>query len=127
SVELIATALSSLQHESAAGSNRRMFKKHLPLVPAILFVLLPKVACPACWPAYVGLLSAVGLGFLAKTEFLFPLMIVFLAVVLIGLAYGARNRRGFRPLSLGLVASAAILFGKFSLNADFLFYTGLAL
>jgi hypothetical protein len=32
-------------------------KHHLALLPAILLALLPKLACPACWPAYVGLLS----------------------------------------------------------------------
>lgn len=125
--ELIAERLSNSQPVSGNGSNTGSLKKHLPLVPAVLFALLPKVVCPACWPAYVGLLSAVGLGFLARAEFLFPLTIIFLLIVLASLAYGARNRRGFGPLLLGLIASAAILLGKFWMNSDFAFYSGLAL
>lgn len=126
-VDLIAKALATPQPESANGSSVRALKGHLPLVPAVLFALLPKVACPACWPAYAGLISAVGLGFLVKAEFLFPLTIIFLAVALAALAYGARKRRGFGPLFLGMFASAAIMLGKFSTSSDFLFYTGLAL
>lgn len=126
-VELIADALRNSLPVSAGSSGVRAFKKHLPLVPAVFFALLPKVACPACWPAYVGLLSAVGLGFLARTEFLFPLTFVFLVIVVTGLAYGARNRRGFGPLVGGIAASAIILLGKFFMNSNFVFYSGLAL
>jgi mercuric ion transport protein len=126
-VELIADALRSSLPVSARSTGVPEFKKHLPIIPAVLFALLPKVACPACWPAYVGLLSAVGLGFLVEAEFLLPLIVIFLAVALVALAYGARKRRGFGPLFLGMIASAAIMLGKFSLNSDFAFYTGLAL
>lgn len=126
-VELITAALSKCDPESGVTPNSRPFKKHLPLIPAMFFALLPKVACPACWPAYVGIISAFGLGFLARTEYLLPLTTLFLSVVLVGLGYGARNRRGYRPLFLGIVASTAVLFGKFNFRSDFLFYSGLVL
>jgi mercuric ion transport protein len=32
-------------------------------LPALGTALLPKLACPLCWPAYSALLCAVGLGF----------------------------------------------------------------
>lgn len=46
--------------------------------PNIGVSFLPKLACPACWPAYAGLLSSVGLGFLIKTAYLLSLTIGFL-------------------------------------------------
>jgi hypothetical protein len=42
----------------------RTWKQNLLAVPGIGLSLLPKIACPACWPAYAGLLSSLGLGFL---------------------------------------------------------------
>lgn len=126
-VELIVRALANSHDASGESSNAPGLKEHLPLIPAMLLALLPKVACPACWPAYVGVLSAVGLGFLARTKYLFPLTALFLTVVLIGLACGVRKRRGYGPLFLGIIASTAILLGKFTLHSPFLFYSGLAL
>ena len=127
SVEQIANALTDSPRPAEAVQNARRLKQHLPLLPALMFALLPKVACPACWPAYIGVLSAIGLGFLARTEYLLPLTAVFLALVLAGLTFGARKRGSYGPLILGLGASAAVLSGKFALHSDFLFYTGLAL
>jgi len=127
SVELIVLALSSSDQENGRSSNARPLKEQLPLIPAVLFALLPKVACPACWPAYAGVLSAIGLGFLARTEYLLPLTVLFLTVVLVGQAFGAGRRRGYGPLFLGIIASTAVLLGKFTLRSGFLFYSGLAL
>jgi len=127
SVELIVHALSSSDQENRGSSNGRPLKEQLRLIPAVLFALLPKVACPACWPAYFGVLSAIGLGFLARTEYLVPLTVLFLTVVLVGQAFGAGRRRGYGPLFLGIIASTAVLLGKFTLRSGFLFYSGLAL
>lgn len=126
SVELIAGALKGGNSESS-GTGATKLKRHLPLLPAILFALLPKVACPACWPAYAGLLSAVGLGFVARTEYLLPLTSIFLAIVLVGLGYRARSQRGFGPFWLGTAAAGIVLFGKFWVESNPLFYTGLML
>jgi mercuric ion transport protein len=38
-------------------------KQGLLALPGVGVSLLPKLTCPACWPAYAGLLSSVGLGF----------------------------------------------------------------
>ncbi len=127
SVELIVNALSNSDQENRGRSNASPLKEQLRLIPAMLFALLPKVACPACWPAYVGVLSAVGLGFLTRTEYLVPLTVLFLTVVLVGQAFGAGRRRGYGPLGLGIIASTGVLLGKFTLHSGFLFYSGLAL
>jgi hypothetical protein len=35
-------------------------KRNLLAVPGMGVAFLPKLACPACWPAYAGLLSGQG-------------------------------------------------------------------
>jgi len=95
------------------------------LLPAVGAALLPKLTCPACWPAYAALLSALGVGFFDYTPYLLPLTLVFLVVTLAILAW--RPRRGYAPLALGLFASAAMLIGKFFFDSDIATYAGVAL
>jgi hypothetical protein len=95
-------------------------------LPAICVSLLPKVACPACWPAYAGLLSSVGLGFVVEARYLLPLTAAFLSLALGALAFRARRRRGHGPFLLGLLAAAAVLAGKFGFDSDTAMYGGLA-
>lgn len=125
SVQTIVSALKAA-HDIERTGFAASIKRQLPVVPAVLFALLPKGACPACWPAYAALLSSLGLGFLARPRYLLPLTIGFLAIVLIGLAYRAPRRRGYGPLAIGAVASVLIVAGKFLVESDFLFYSGLA-
>ena len=40
------------------------------LLPAIGAALLPKLTCPACWPAYAAVLSALGVSFVDYTPYL---------------------------------------------------------
>jgi hypothetical protein len=91
----------------------RTWKQSLMAIPGVGVALLPKLACPFCWPAYAGLLSSVGLGFLISTKYLFPITAAFLALAVGALAFRARGRRGYGPFALGLFAAAGVLFGKF--------------
>lgn len=95
------------------------------LLPAVGAAMLPKLTCPACWPAYAALLSALGVGFIDYTPYLLPLTLVFLVVTLVILAW--RPRRGYAPLAIGLFASAAMLIGKFFFDSDIATYAGVAL
>jgi len=95
------------------------------LLPAVGAALLPKLTCPACWPAYAALLSALGVGFIDYTPYLLPLTLVFLIVTLAILAW--HPRRGYAPLALGLFASGAMLIGKFFFDSDIATYAGVAL
>jgi len=97
------------------------------MLPSIGVALLPKLACPACWPAYTGLLSSLGLGFMDYTPYLLPLTVIFLAIALAALAYRASVRRGYRPLILGICAATILLVGKFSFASDLAMYVGLIL
>jgi hypothetical protein len=96
-------------------------------VPGIAFAFLPKLACPACWPAYAGLLRSVGLGFLLDTAYLFPLTAMFLVLAVGELAFRAQTRRGFGPFAVGLVAAAVVLVGKFAFDSNPAMYGGIGL
>lgn len=74
-------------------------------IPSVGVALLPKLACPFCWPAYAAIASTLGLGFLIRAEYLFAITIAFLIVAVAALSFRARQRRGYWPALLGLTAS----------------------
>jgi len=98
-----------------------------PALPAVGAAFLPKLACPACWPAYTALLSSFGIGFLDYTPYLMPLTIVSVVVAAAALAYRAKQRRGYKPFLFGLLAGVILLGGKFHFDSDTTMYAGLVL
>lgn len=102
-------------------------QQHLTTVPAIGVSLLPKLVCPLCWPAYAGLLSSVGLGFLISAKYLLPLTAVFLAVAVGALAFRATNRRGYGPFLRGIVSAGGVLIGKFAFESSLTTYGAIAI
>jgi mercuric ion transport protein len=105
----------------------RTWKNGLLALPSVGASMLPKLACPACWPAYAGLLSSVGLGFLISTAYLLPLTAVSLLLAVAALAFRANNRRGYGPFAVGLVAGSAVLLGKFVWDSNLTMYSALGL
>jgi mercuric ion transport protein len=105
----------------------RAWKQTLVGLPGVGVSILPKLACPACWPAYAGLLSSVGLGFLISTIYLLPLTVAFLILALAALVFRANRRRGYGPFVLGLVAAGGVLLGKFAFESSFVVYSALGL
>lgn len=105
----------------------RSFKQQLLAVPGILLSVLPFGGCPACWPLYGGVLSALGLSFLLSSRYLLPLTAGVLALALCALLYRARTRRGYAPFAIGLLAVGLILGGKFAWSSNPLAYSGVAL
>jgi mercuric ion transport protein len=103
------------------------FKQTMAALPGIGVSLLPKLMCPACWPAYAGIVSALGLGFLISAKYLLPLTVSFLAITATALGYRASRRHGYGPFGLGLVAGAVILCGKFYFDAAQATYAGVGL
>ena len=102
----------------------RTWKQSALTVPGIGVALLPKLICPLCWPLYAGIVSSVGLGFLIGTAYLLPITGAFLMLTLAVLGLGAKQRQGYGPFIAGVLASTAILIGKFSLESNPIMYAG---
>jgi len=101
------------------------WRRTVAVLPSIGVSLMPKLICPLCWPAYAGLLSTVGLGFLINSRNLLVMTATFLIFAVSALAFRARQRRGYGPAVVGLAASALILFGKFYLESSPTMYVAL--
>lgn len=112
-VEMIVGALRGAAGSAPAVGTASGWRSSLAVLPAAGAFLLPAATCPACWPAYAALLSAVGLGFVPTSKYMLPLMALLLVAALLSLAFRARRRRAYGPLLLGLVGAAALLGGKF--------------
>jgi hypothetical protein len=102
-----------------------IWRRSAAVFPSIGVALMPKLICPLCWPAYAGLLSAVGLGFLINSRNLLIVTAFFLIVAVTALAFRARQRRGYGPAIAGFAASIFILFGKFYLESPATMYAAL--
>lgn len=92
-----------------------------------LLAALPILHCPACWPAYAGLLSALGLSFLWQAAYLLPITIVLLIAAVLSLAYKGKSRHGYMPATVGLAAAIAVIAGKFWLASDPVVYASLSI
>ena len=121
-VDAIRTALLG-----SGGSRRAGWRGNLAVLPGIGVAFLPKLACPMCWPAYAGILSSLGLGFLLSASYLFGITLLFLVVSVGSLAFGTRGRYRYGPVLVGAAASAVVLLGKFRFESKATFYGGLAL
>lgn len=118
-VEQITTALSG---RGKAGGPLRI----AAALPGLGAALLPVLGCPACWPAYAAIVTALGLGFLLNQTYLLPITATLLALALSSFARGARNRHGYGPLAVGSLGVALILASKFAFPSDALWFLGLA-
>jgi hypothetical protein len=124
-VEMVARALETPR--VAPPPPGRPIAALLPSLPGIGLAMLPKLACPACWPAYAGLLSSLGVGFLVDVRYLLPLTAAFLVVAVGALAWRAGRRRGYGPALLGFAAGAVLLVGKFWLEIEAFTWIGVSM
>lgn len=85
--------------------------------------LLPK--CPACWSAYAGLSSLLGLSFVVEPRYLLPLTVALLALALAALGLQARRQHRYGPWLLACSGALATVAGKFALDLEGLMYTGI--
>lgn len=112
-VPMILAALHGNPQGSLPPHARIGLLSNLAVVPGTLAAFLPTLGCPACWPAYAGLLSSMGIGFPWQGTYLLPITVLLLAIALAALGYGAGRRRGYGPLVLGSAGSVTMLLAKF--------------
>jgi hypothetical protein len=67
------------------------------------------------------------LGLTLERRYLIPLTVIFLLISVTALALHAKERRGYWPLSLGLLAAVLITAGKFALNSSLVMWLGMIL
>jgi len=125
-VDDIVMAIKATQSSSDKPA-KKFLGLNMAMLPAVGLAFLPKLFCPACWPAYAGLLSSFGIGFFDYTPYILPAMALFIVIAIFALAYKAKQRRGYQPLYLGLVASGILLSSKFYWDNDIMMWTGLVL
>src|SRR3546814_20862630 len=78
---------------SKSAEQPRSLRLNAAVLPAVGAALLPKLSCPVCWPAYAGLLSSFGIGFVDYTPSLLPLTAVFVSVSVLALAWMSEDGR----------------------------------
>ena len=83
-------------------------------------------ACCLGLPTILSIVTAVGLGFLVKDAILFPLMVVFLAISLVGMYLGYRVHRRPWALLLASISSVAAFFFVFVHAIRFAAYLAIA-
>ena len=103
------------------------WRQGLLAVPSVGVSMLPKLACPACWPAYSALMASVGLGFLVRVANLLPLTAACLGLALGGMVFRARERHGHGPFVLGLAAAGSVLLSTFVSNSKPTIYCAVGL
>ncbi len=86
--EVIVRALVAAAQQKRAG----VWRRGLLVLPAIGAALVPSLTCPACWPGYAAVLSALGLGFIPTVPYLWPLKVGLVVVALAALAFRTENR-----------------------------------
>lgn len=128
-VEVIVAALVQCDEaEIDSGSRAKRFgwRGSLGILPGLATALLPNLACPACWPAYAGLMGALGLGVLIQSRHLFLVTGFFLLVAVAALGFRVRMRRAYGPFLTGALAAGLIIIGKFLLESEPVAYLGVA-
>lgn len=126
-VEVIVAALMhSEEAETHSGNRANRFGWHgsLGILPGVATALLPKLACPFCWPAYAGLMSALGLGFLIQSGHLFLVTVVFLVVAVATLGFRVKMRRAYGPFLTGVFGAVLVITAKFVFESEPVTYLG---
>ena len=93
-------------------------------VPGIGGSLLATLACPLCWPMYAGVLAALGVGGVTYSTLALPLGVGFLVLAVASLWYRASQRRGYRPLLLGIAGAGLLLAGELAIGSEVVTFSG---
>ncbi len=96
-------------------------------LPGAVLPLLPSASCPLCLSAYVGILSALGLGFLFTERVLLYLVPAFLVVGMASIAWTLPAHRRRAPLLLAVAASVLIVCGRLVWSVQPAVYLGAGL
>ncbi len=88
------------------------FGRPLSLLPSAGVAVLSKFTCSFCLGAYTGLLSSLGVGFVATDAGLAWLTVGLLALGIGAVAWSTRQHRHLGPLGLMLLGSGILLVAR---------------
>ena len=104
---------------------KRKFFQWLTSTGGVLALLAPKGLCPICVAASGGVLSSIGLGFLAVNSVIQWVLPLTLLLGLLGLFLASRAHRRWWVFGLG-VAGSAVLYGGWLVTSAPILYSGMA-
>ena len=84
----------------------------LSLLPSVGVAVLSKFTCSVCIGVYAGLLSSLGVGFVATDRGLTGLTAGLLVLGVAGLAWSTRRHRNLGPLVIMLLAAGILLVAR---------------
>lgn len=93
---------------------------------SVLALLAPKGLCPICVAASGGVLSSIGLGFLAVNDVIRWVLPLALALGIAGLFFASRGHRRWSVLWLGAIGSIVLYVG-WSTTSSPVLYAGMVL
>ncbi len=111
---------------STKTRGRARWLKALAAGPATILPLLPSATCPLCATAYAGVLSSLGLGIVFRESVMLPLILVFLAVSVLSIAWSTRRHRRAGPVVAAIVGFLAIVAGRVLWALPAAIYFGIA-
>ena len=114
-----------------AGSGREkprgtLFAGMAAILTTLGAVSIPALICPACWPAYIGLLGALGISYFDFTPYLIPSIVVSVMIALTAIGYQSYRSRSRSTFALGVTGALLVLSGRFWLLSDPITYLGVA-
>lgn len=107
------------------GPSRRRVGRHLPLLPALAIVALPK--CPLCVAAWLGVLGSIGTGSWVFVLYGTPLTLILASFALGAVAVRSRGTGDPRPLLMGVAGALALLTGRGLFDVPAVVYAGVLL
>lgn len=92
-----------------------------------LAALLPALSCPACWPAYAGLLSSLGIGFLDYSPILTPIVVLLIVTSLFCIWRQTDRHIRAPQFLLGLLGGVLIVLSRLREINSGILYLGIIL
>jgi len=94
------------------GSAPRRLARLTPVAPGLGLAVLAKFSCAMCLTVYAGVLSSLGLSFVATDRGLMTLTLFFLVLGTASIAWSSRRHRNWGPLLVALAGAALVLLGR---------------
>jgi len=110
-----------------ARNLRWSWMRTMASLPATILPLLPSATCPACVAAYAGVLSTLGLGVLLTERALAPLIVGFLFLGFVSVAWATKSHGRYGPLLATVLGSLAVALGRLVWRLPPVLYVGVAL